>query len=162
MPQPCHTIFLLDDTLRLILSRLDKNDLVTAACTCKAWKDAALDALWRDIQLERVLNVVCPLEPVSTGEDRFASLDPNFLGFPKVRTSHLFGCAALTHACIYCRASRKGSRDGTGHRYKLWRQRFEVPSSPLLSPSLSSQRCPNGSTIISTWLRSFRTFGWST
>lgn len=67
MPR-CHPALLLEEVIQLLFSFLSQSELAAAARTCDAWKDLALDILWRDVQLQDLLNVVCPLTRVS--EDR--------------------------------------------------------------------------------------------
>ncbi|KAF9038465.1 hypothetical protein BJ165DRAFT_1531555 [Panaeolus papilionaceus] len=46
---PMHFALLLDEILRLIFEDCDRKYLVSAALTCKAWKDPALDVVWQKL-----------------------------------------------------------------------------------------------------------------
>lgn len=41
-----------------LLSFLPRPAVATAVITCKAWKDPALDILWKDVDLENLLKVL--------------------------------------------------------------------------------------------------------
>lgn len=51
-----------DEILQVVLSFLPNYALARAARTCKAWKDPALDVLWRDIRVFDLLGLAYPIK----------------------------------------------------------------------------------------------------
>ncbi|KAJ7577012.1 hypothetical protein C8J56DRAFT_1031734 [Mycena floridula] len=64
-----HDALLIDEIIREIFSLCGGNSaLVPAARTCKAWKDPALDAVWRHLgSIQPLLDLIIPSRPTSPG-----------------------------------------------------------------------------------------------
>lgn len=65
-----HPLELAAELLLHIMEYLPKGAAAAAAITCQAWKDPALDILWRKINLEHLLSVLAPLK---VEEDKLVS-----------------------------------------------------------------------------------------
>ncbi|KAG8843029.1 hypothetical protein FRB96_004472 [Tulasnella sp. 330] len=53
-----HLCLLVEEILQPIFSDLPRRDLAAAALVCQAWLDPALDALWGEVELPALLNVL--------------------------------------------------------------------------------------------------------
>lgn len=76
------------ELLEEVLSRLPLRDVAAAAITCRAWKELALDILWKDINLVDLLNVLAPTEK-RTGEAKQPELVSNDLDSRAISKAHI-------------------------------------------------------------------------
>lgn len=61
MGRPQYSL-LAPELLLHIMAYLPSGTLASAAVVCRAWKDPALDVLWRAIDLKNLLRVLAPVE----------------------------------------------------------------------------------------------------
>lgn len=63
MAGPINLVLYASDTLHPILDRLSRKELAIAARVCQAWREMALDKLWKDVpSLIPILSLLAPLE----------------------------------------------------------------------------------------------------
>lgn len=57
-----------------IVAFLPQSSLAAAAVTCQAWKDPALDRLWRVVNLKGLLRVLAPMQVLEDGTGDLVSM----------------------------------------------------------------------------------------
>lgn len=70
----CHPSLLIEEVLLKIFSNLPQSTLYSAALTCQAWKDPALDILWKEVNLINLTNAISPVTLDDSGLVRKPSL----------------------------------------------------------------------------------------
>lgn len=55
----CHQMLLVHDILHLVFESITaKSSLSAASRTCRAWREPALDILWRDMTVKQILDAL--------------------------------------------------------------------------------------------------------
>jgi hypothetical protein len=87
----CHPALLLEEIIQLVFSWLSRRGLAAAARTCVAWKEPALDMLWKATTLPDLLRIICPLLMcgVQGWDQQYVYTTVRSLIFRTKRTSHL-------------------------------------------------------------------------